>query len=245
MDIVDSPAARREDSLAEVPETVVKPFEDDEVRQTGRFEYDVPNDRWTWDDDVFAIHGYQPGEVEPTTELFFKHKHDGDRDRVEQTFKQAVATGEPFNLYYRIRAKDAERRVVVVGEGVRSADGGVEQLVGYYLDLTPEFAAENAAAADAAVAASAAAREMIEQAKGILMLGYGLDADAAFAMLRWWSRNRNVKVRDIAERLIEVARQGHMSHPGLRGMLDGLIDDLTAGRRARTGRSSTNDDEIR
>ena len=132
-----------------------------------------------------------------------------------------------------------------MGEGVRSADGDVEQLVGYYLDLTPEFAAENAAAADAAVAASAAAREIIEQAKGILMLGYGLDADAAFAMLRWWSRNRNVKVRDIAERLIEVARQGQMSHPGLRGMLDGLIDDLTAGRRARTGRSSTNDDETR
>jgi hypothetical protein len=210
----DSPAARREDA----------------VRQTGRFAYDVPHDRWEWDDDVFAIHGYEPGEVEPTTELFLRHKHDSDRDRVRHTFKQAVATGEPFNLYYRIRGKDTERRVVVVGEGVRAADGSVERLVGYYLDLTPEFAAENAAAADAAVAASAAARETIEQAKGILMLGYGLDADAAFAMLRWWSRNHNVKVRDLADRLIEVARMGHMSHPGLRGLLDSLIDDLTTGK---------------
>lgn len=226
---MDSPAARREESLADVPETVVRPFED-AVRQTGRFAYDVRHDSWEWDDDVFAIHGYAPGEVEPTTELFLRHKHDGDRDRVEQTFKQAIATGEPFNLYYRIRAKDAEHRVVVVGEGVRTADGSVERLVGYYLDLTPEFAAENAAAADAAVAASAAARETIEQAKGILMLGYGLDADAAFAMLRWWSRNRNVKVRDLADRLIEVARMGHMSHPGLRGLLDSLIDDLTTGK---------------
>lgn len=238
----DTPAARREGSLADVPETVVRPYEDGD-RQTGRFEYHVQSDRWVWDDDVFAIHGYQPGEVEPTTELFLRHKHDGDRDRVEQTFKQAITTGEPFNLYYRIRAKDAERRVVVVGEGIRDVDGQVDQLVGYYLDLTPEFAAENAAAADAAVAASAAARERIEQAKGILMLGYGLDADAAFAMLRWWSRNRNVKVRDIADRLIEVARQGHMSHPGLRGMLDSLIDDLTAARKAPADRSDTNDDK--
>ncbi|MDZ5623524.1 PAS and ANTAR domain-containing protein [Nocardioides bizhenqiangii] len=244
MDTVDTPAARREDSLADVPEPVVRPFEDGD-RQTGRFAYDVRNDRWEWDDDVFAIHGYEPGEVEPTTELFLMHKHDGDRDRVEQTFKHAVSTGDPFNLYYRIRTKDGERRVVVVGEGIRDGDGQVEQLVGYYLDLTPEFAAENAAAADAAVAASAAARETIEQAKGILMLGYGLDSDAAFAMLRWWSRNRNVKVREIADRLIEVARMGHMSHPGLRGMLDGLIDDLTTGRKAPADRSGANPDKDR
>ena len=236
-----TPPSRREESLAKVPDTVVHPFEDS-VRQTGRFEYDVRADHWTWDDDVFAIHGYQPGEVEPTTELFLMHKHDGDRDRVEQTFKDAVTTGEPFNLYYRIRAKDAERRVVVVGEGIREGNDDVERLVGYYLDLTPEFAAENAAAADAAVAASAAARETIEQAKGVLMLGYGLDADAAFAMLRWWSRNRNVKVREIADRLIEVARMGHMSHPGLRGMLDTLIDDLTTARNSPADRSGTNDD---
>src|SRR5687768_15595433 len=93
MEHVDSPAARREESLAETPETVVRPFEDDVIRQTGRFAYDVKNDRWDWDDDVFAIHGYRPGEVEPTTELFLKHKHDGDRDRVEQTFKHATTTG--------------------------------------------------------------------------------------------------------------------------------------------------------
>lgn len=229
-----TPGELREQSLAVVPETIVHPYED-ATRQTGRFAYDVQAERWEWDDDVFAIHGYEPGEVEPTNELVLQHKHDGDRDRVDQTFKDAIATGEPFNIYYRIRAKDAERRVVVVGEGVRGADGNVERLVGYYLDLTPEFAAENAAAADAAVAASAAGRDQIEQAKGILMLGYGLDADAAFAMLRWWSRNRNVKVREIAERLIEVAPLGHFSHPGLRGMLDALIHDLTQKPADRAG----------
>lgn len=239
MDSGASPLTRREQSLGDVPETVVAPFEDDQ-RQTGRFAYHVFEDRWEWDDNVFALHGYAPGEVTPTTELFMMHKHDGDRDRVDQTFKEAIATGEPFNLYYRIRARGAERRVVVVGEGIRDESGSVEQLVGYYLDLTPEFAAESAAAADAAVAASAAARDHIEQAKGMLMLCYGLDADAAFAMLRWWSRNRNVKIRDLAERLIEIAREGHVSHPGLRGMLDALIHDLTTGRPA--GHPSTNHD---
>ncbi|MFB9765701.1 PAS and ANTAR domain-containing protein [Nocardioides kongjuensis] len=208
----------------------------DGARQTGRFVFHVADEKWEWDDDVFAIHGYQPGEVEPTTELIMQHKHDLDRELVEQTLQEAIGDGAPFNVYYRILVRGEVRNVVLCGEG--QYDGGrtsgkVDRLVGYYLDLTPELEAETAAAADAAVAASAASRDTIEQAKGILMLGYGLDAEAAFAMLKWWSRNRNVKVREVAERLIQVAREGHVSHPGLRRLLDALLDDLTASRAAR------------
>ncbi|GAA1528637.1 ANTAR domain-containing protein [Nocardioides humi] len=209
------------------------------ARQTGRFVYDVAGDAWEWDDDVFAIHGYEPGEVEPTTQLIMRHKHELDRELVERTLQVAIDGGSPFNVYYRILVGDEVRNVVLVGEG--QYDGGrtsgkVDRLLGYYLDLTPELEAETSAAADAAVAASAASRDTIEQAKGILMLGYGLDADAAFAMLKWWSRNRNVKVREVAERLIQVAREGHVSHPGLRRLLDALLDDLTASRTARGNR---------
>lgn len=202
------------------------------MRQTGRFFYDVASEKWEWDDDVYAIHGYQPGEVEPTTELILRHKHDLDRDLVDRTLQAAIDHGQSFNIYYRMLVGSGVRRVVLVGEGVyddgHEPGGRADRLVGYYLDLTPEMEAENSAAADAAVAASAEGRATIEQAKGILMLGYGLDPDAAFAMLGWWSRNRNVKVREIAERLIQVARDGHVSHPGLRRLLDALLDDLTA-----------------
>ncbi len=201
----------------------------------GRFRYDVAAEKWEWDDDVFRLHGYEPGEVEPTTALFLQHKHAEDRERVEETFRVAIETGAPFTVYYRLRSGTSERRVVVVGEGVCGEDGSVTELNGYYLDLTPEFLAENAAAADAAVAKSAEHRDTIEQAKGVLMLAYGLDADAAFAMLRWWSRNRNVKVREVADRLLAAAREGHVSHPGLRRLLDTLIDDVTSGRVDPTG----------
>ncbi|WP_408898239.1 PAS and ANTAR domain-containing protein [Nocardioides sp. R1-1] len=212
----------------------------DGPRQTGRFVFDVVEARWEWDDDVFAIHGYEPGEVEPTTELVMSHKHEHDRELVERTLEEAIADGAPFNVYYRIMVGGETRNVVLCGEGQYDdgrTSGKVDRLVGYYLDLTPELEAETTAAADAAVAASAASRDTIEQAKGILMLGYGLDADAAFAMLKWWSRNRNVKVREVAERLIQVAREGHVSHPGLRRLLDALLDDLTASRAAREDRT--------
>ncbi|MCR1786400.1 PAS and ANTAR domain-containing protein [Nocardioides carbamazepini] len=219
---------------------LLPPLDPDGPRQTGRFVYDVVDERWEWDDDVFAIHGYRPGEVEPTTELIMRHKHEQDRELVERTLQQAISDGVPFNVYYRILVKGEVRNVVLCGEGQYDrgrTSGKADRLVGYYLDLTPELDAETAAAADAAVAASAASRDTIEQAKGILMLGYGLDADAAFAMLKWWSRNRNVKVREVAERLIQVAREGHVSHPGLRRLLDALLDDLTANRTAPEGRA--------
>ena len=202
------------------------------ARQTGRFVFHVATDKWDWDEGVYAIHGYAPGEVEPTTELIRSHKHEQDRPLFQETIQQAIADGEPFNVYYRIMVHGSLRHVVLAGEGEYDGEPGgtVDRLVGYYVDLTPELEAQTSAAADAAVLASAKGRDSIEQAKGILMLAYGLDADAAFAMLKWWSRNRNVKVREVAERLIQVAREGHVSHPGLRRLLDALLDDLTASR---------------
>jgi len=198
-------------------------FADGEI---GRFTYDLAADRWHWDDVVFRIHGMAPGEIEPTMAHFLQRKHERDRDRVGQVIEAALRTGEPFTISYRLMANGDVRHVIVVGEALTES-GAVTGLQGYYLDVTQEFSAEARAVADAAVAASAAGRDTIEQAKGVLMLSYGLDADAAFAMLRWWSRNHNLKVRTLAERLVESASGGSATHPHLRSLLDGLIADLT------------------
>ncbi|MDT5337132.1 MAG: hypothetical protein QOD90_2637 [Mycobacterium sp.] len=46
-------------------------------------------------------------------------------------------------------------------------------------------------------------RALIDQAKGMLMIVYGIDADAAFGLLRWQSQHHNVKLRLMAEQLLE------------------------------------------
>ena len=46
-------------------------------------------------------------------------------------------------------------------------------------------------------------RDVIGQAKGILMERHGIDADAAFKELRTISMEGNVKLRDVARRLVE------------------------------------------
>ena len=49
----------------------------------------------------------------------------------------------------------------------------------------------------------AASRAVIEQAKGMLRVVYGIEDDAAFELLRWRSQTANVKLRQLAERIAE------------------------------------------
>lgn len=51
-------------------------------------------------------------------------------------------------------------------------------------------------------------RAVIEQAKGALMFAYGVDADEAFDLLRRHSQRHNVRVRDLAARLVTELTAG-------------------------------------
>lgn len=72
---------------------------------------------------------------------------------------------------------------------------------------------------------------LIEQAKGMLMFVYGLDADEAFGVLKSQSQQHSVKLRLIAEQvvkdMVELAKE--KKGPARRIALDGLM--LTAHQR--------------
>jgi len=68
-------------------------------------------------------------------------------------------------------------------------------------------------------------RAVIEQAKGMLMLVYGVDADEAFDVLRRQSQDNNVKLNLVAEQvmkdLVELARnKGPVRQLALGGLID-------------------------
>lgn len=195
---------------------------------TGRFSFDVADGTWHWDPEVYRIHGLAPDSVQPTLEHVLGAAVGPDVDRVKEALSYMAVTAESFSLHYRLAAADdCERSVVLVGERAVCDANDVTKIEGYFIDLTADVAAAAAEAADAAVDASAEHRGVIEQAKGALMLAYGFDEDAAFAMLTWWSRNRNIKVRDLAATLMQASEDGAVTAQGFRAGVDNLLYDLT------------------
>src|SRR5687768_16110547 len=45
-------------------------------------------------------------------------------------------------------------------------------------------------------------------AKGVLMMAYGIDDEASFQLLVWYSQHFNVKIADLARRITAAARSG-------------------------------------
>lgn len=66
-------------------------------------------------------------------------------------------------------------------------------------------------------------RATIEQAKGILILVYGIDAEDAFDVLRRHSQAHNVKLRLVAEQVVEL---GRANRPAPQRVLDGLLNTV-------------------
>ncbi|WP_019927822.1 PAS and ANTAR domain-containing protein [Nocardia sp. BMG111209] len=168
----------------------------------GAFTFWFATRRWEWSTGVYLMHGYAPGEVEPTTELILSHKHPEDRDHVAELITRSVERGEPFSGRHRFL--DTSGRVhsaLVVADRILD-DGAPTGTTGYYIDLTGTLDAAGHAAVSTALPEVVEARAVIEQAKGVLMLMYGIDADQAFEVLTWRSQETNTKLRAIATQLL-------------------------------------------
>jgi PAS domain S-box-containing protein len=196
-----------------------------EPQRVGRFEYRYDDGAWRWSDTVAGMHGYEPGQIEPTTELILSHKHPDDLARVKGLLQQSVA---PFSSRHRIRTTTGEiRKVVVVGEPVTDADGRTVATRGFYIDITESFNADLQESISDELQVIVSHREVIDQAKGMLMVIYQLSADAAFAVLKWRSQELNAKLFTVAEKLVAELPDLLNSHPATRAAIDHYL--LTLG----------------
>ena len=174
-----------------------------------RFRFDVRSGSWWWSQEMFALHGFAPGEVVPSTELLLAHKHPLDRSRTATRLQHVLTDGQPFCCRHRIvDATGRTRTVLSLGEGVCDDSGTVVQVHGYFIDVTESGRLQVQEEAQEAVRRSAESRAVIEQAKGALVAVFGIDADSAFALLRVRSQNGNIKLRDVASGLVQHLAEG-------------------------------------
>ena len=103
---------------------------------------------------------------------------------------------------------------------------------GFYVDVSPPSDQDREDFVTARMAEIAEQRASIEQAKGMLMLVYGIDDSPAFDLLRWLSQEHNVKLRPLAERICTGLPQ---RRPGPDDLAIG-VRPLTSHRASACGR---------
>lgn len=169
--------------------------------RVGSFRYFRAEDRWEWSDTVARMHGYPPGEAEPSTSLVLSHKHPDDAASVALLIETVTGEGRPFSSRHRIIDTHGNvHPVLVIGERLRDDDGEVIGTQGLYVDLSN---VDDTATVDAAIADFTEHRAIIEQAKGVLMMTYCITAERAFDILVWRSQETNTKLRVLAAQLVD------------------------------------------
>jgi hypothetical protein len=225
-------------------ELVMRHFAGAHGEGIGWFSAEPASGRWSWSDAAYQIFGYQVGSVTPTWSLIMSHIPTADRAAAEAGYRLACSRVGPFSWSHRIRVRQTTRSILVLGEtlsvggwhatkqvGLSSMsfplDAGGLCCQGYVIDVTEFWVEAARAAATEAVHSSARHRAVIEQAKGALMLAFGIDADAAFALLVRHSQRSNRKLHSVAADVM-----AHVQHDGLSGQSLRLDMDriLTNGR---------------
>jgi hypothetical protein len=202
-------------------------------QRVGWFRFYFNDQRWEWSEQVQRMHGYEPGTVTPTTELVLAHKHPEDRGQVAATIDDILNTHKPFSTRHRIVDTSGNMHyVVVAGDRLHDGRGAVIGTHGFYVDVSRLPDPEQEERVTAKLAEIAESRAAIEQTKGMLMLIYGIDDDAAFNLLKWLSQEANIKLRLLAEQISEDLR--NVGPAASQSEFDELL--LTA--RLRVGRAA-------
>jgi PAS domain S-box-containing protein len=201
----------------------------------GRFAHRPDADEWWWSEGMYRIHGFEPGEIVPSSALVRSHVHPDDRAAAEESRREALERGEPFSFVHRITTAAGRDRVVVAAGHLEHEDDETPVIVGHLIDITDVRQEAVDRQLDGAVEDFVESRAVIEQAKGVLVQLYSVEPDTAWAVLRAFSADSNRKVRDIAGLLVEAAGDNLTPTRGRSPSPHVMLQRLYADAASRTG----------
>ncbi|WP_418275672.1 PAS domain-containing protein [Isoptericola jiangsuensis] len=173
----------------------------------GRYRIDVETGRTWWSDEVYRLHGQEPGELEPSIDVIRARTHPDDRSRVFRTAAVALRGGRPFASAHRIVDPHGKSRTVVVtGQGKYDSDGTTVQVVGYVLDISPVTREALDRESQRAVGRAMVAASAVEQVKGALMIVRGVGEAEAGASLADLAARAGVPVQVAAAQVVAAWR---------------------------------------
>lgn len=115
--------------------------------------------------------------------------------------------------------------MVVVSDHLVDDSGHPVGSQGYYIDVSAGLQAD----LTKAMAKVVESREIIDQAKGVLMVAYGVSADQAFGILTWRSQASQRKLKDVAADFVNRLMREGLSADSVSTIDRLLLRDDTAG----------------
>ncbi len=129
----------------------------EQVAHVGHWHMDLASRRMTWSDEVYRIHGVDPGSFTPSVEAGIAAYHPEDRPRVATSVARAIEREEGFDFALRLVRPGGEVRDVLV-RGIcqfhRDPEGRrerVRSIFGVFADVTDLKQAERALAEQSAL----------------------------------------------------------------------------------------------
>lgn len=188
---------------------------------------------WWWSDGMRALYARDaPGE--PAVDLLVEHVHGEDRGPVREAIARCADEGTPFAVRHRVLDRDGGT-VEVTLTGARGHDGpAAREVRGMVLDLGAAVTGAARGRASLELGTALASHAVVDQAKGVLALAYGLDEAAAFELLRWCSMRSNVRLTTVAHRLLLSVRDLPPTATATRDLVEARLASAS-GRTPATG----------
>jgi len=108
------------------------------IANIGHWRLNLADHDLFWSDEVYRIHGYEPGEIRPTLENGINFYHPDDRERITDIIERSLATGEDFSFQARIIRADGEIRQVLSRGLVQTENDINTILFGVFQDISEQ-----------------------------------------------------------------------------------------------------------
>lgn len=109
----------------------------EQMSGVGHWRYDALSQEITWSDEVYRIHGFAPGEIDPRYENVLAFYHPEDTPLVADAVSQAVETGEGYQLRLRLTPRGGEERLVDAKATTEQDESGrTVAVIGVFQDVT-------------------------------------------------------------------------------------------------------------